>query len=63
MQLVEFNDAQGLKVWINPGQVASVKPHAGTQDVTDLHLSCSTTVRVAGRPADVARRLSEAMKM
>jgi hypothetical protein len=62
MQLVEFDDAQGFKVWVNPTHVASVKRHTGNQEVSDIHLINAQPVRVAGRLADVIDKLNAGLK-
>ncbi len=58
MQLVEFDDAQGHKVWVNPGQVTIIKPHTGNANVTDIQLAHGHVVRVSSRLDDVAQKLN-----
>jgi hypothetical protein len=62
MQLVEFDDAQGHKVWVNPARVSTIKPHTGNAELTDIHLEVNQIVRAAGRVTEVAQKLNQALR-
>ncbi len=63
MQMVEFTNTQGQKVYYNPASIAKVTTHTGTLDKSDVFvIGVTVAVTVAGKPEDVAEKINVAMK-
>lgn len=63
MQMVEFTNTQGQKVYYNPVSIAKVITHTGTLDKSDIFvIGVTAAVTVVGAPEDIAGKISAAMK-
>jgi len=61
MQLVEFEQHEGQKIWLNPAQILML--HAGTAlTQTDVYLPDIGMKTVKGTVAEVAEKLNKGLK-
>lgn len=62
MQMVEFKNTQGQKVYYNPANIVRVTHHTGTIDKSDVYaVGATVAVTVDGKPEDVAAKVNAAM--
>lgn len=63
MQMVEFTNTQGQKVYYNPASIVRLATHSGTLDKTDVFVVGATSaLTVNGKPEEIVAKINAAMK-